>query len=231
MEYVEIAESEFLAVEQREKTMDAEFLKLTDSRTIISRTVLKNTQCVASVGQVCVFDENKQLLHRILLRRANASSATRVDERTTLAEIALGPNASELQIVPKDAVFISGCAFVLLQAGEILEVSAADLSLRTLDPLGLGPARRTADEFQVHPERLFVRGRVLGALFVKTDPKKLQAQSTLVFDVCELAESDSPAPAWEGAPAKGDRMCWKCEKVVVGSLGVSAFCECGGWFE
>ena len=41
---------EFLAIEQREKAVDAEFLKLIDARTIISRTVFKNTQCVASIG-------------------------------------------------------------------------------------------------------------------------------------------------------------------------------------
>lgn len=134
--------------------------------------------------------------------------------------------------MPKDAVYFQGKVYVLLQAGVVLAVSASEPQFQTLDPLGLGPERRTADEYQMQPERLIVTARSLQALFVKTDPKKLQTQSVVVVDVCALGEfPEAKNAAWEAGPAEGDRMCWKCERVVVGDPGESAFCECGGWFE
>ena len=83
----------------------------------------------------------------------------------------------------------------------------------------------------MHPELLFVRKCVLSAIYIKTSPKKLQTQSTVVVDVSKIEQLPGSDPVKQTGPTTGDRMCWKCETVATGTPGVSAFCECGGWFE
>ena len=111
-------------------------------------------------------------------------------------------------------------------------MSAEFTEFKVFDPLGLKVEKRCADEYQMHPERLFVWKSTLSAVYVKTDPKKIQTQSTVVVDVCEVEVAQQHVESTEYTNSTaGDRMCWKCEKVVAGAPGISAFCECGGWFE